>query len=90
VASECFAICLNLLIIQKPVVTLVRSVSGHGWEALGRGLGSRTMQGAQVCEGESGGLLALCSEGGNSPTAAGCGGLEDWFSSAMEPEGPRG
>lgn len=40
-------------------------------------------------EGQSAALLALCSERGNSPIAAGCCGLENWFSFALEPKEPR-
>lgn len=50
--------------------------------------GSQALQGAWVYEGKSAALLALCSGGGNSPIAAGCCGLEDWFSFASEPKGP--
>lgn len=39
-------------------------------------------------EGQSAALLALWS-GGNSPIAAGCRGLEGWFSFALEPKEPR-
>lgn len=53
--------------------------AGDVWEA------------AAVCwgmKGESAALLSLCS-GGNSPIAAGCCGLEVWFSCVLEPKEPR-